>query len=55
MEGLTRTNASGGVVYITFTPIFGMSNVVHMFLESEKEGQSSNARERPEDRPFPGG
>ncbi len=36
MEGLTRTNASGGVVYITFTPIFGTSDVVHMFLKSAK-------------------
>ena len=36
MEGLTRTNASGGCVFITFTPIFGMSDVVHMFMESEK-------------------
>ncbi len=36
MEGLTRTNASGGCVYITFTPLFGMSDVVHMFLEDAK-------------------
>jgi len=36
MEGLTRTNASGGCVYITFTPLFGMSDVVHMFLEDSK-------------------
>jgi len=36
MEGLTRTNASGGVVFITFTPIFGMSDVVHMFMEGAK-------------------
>ncbi len=36
MEGLTRTNASGGVVFITFTPIFGMSEVVHMFMEDAK-------------------
>ena len=36
IEGLTRTNASGGIVYITFTPIFGMSDVVHMFLEGDK-------------------
>ena len=36
MEGLTRTNASGGCVFITFTPIFGMSDVVHMFLEGAK-------------------
>jgi len=33
MEGLTRTNATGGMVYLTFTPLLGMSDVVHMFVE----------------------
>jgi phage terminase large subunit-like protein len=33
MEGLTRTNATGGMVYLTFTPLLGMSDVVHMFIE----------------------
>lgn len=32
-EGLTRTNATGGMVYLTFTPLLGMSEVVHMFIE----------------------
>lgn len=32
MEGLTRTNATGGIVMITFTPLLGMSEVVSMFL-----------------------
>jgi phage terminase large subunit-like protein len=32
MEGLTRTNATGGMVYMTFTPLLGMSDVVMMFL-----------------------
>jgi phage terminase large subunit-like protein len=32
MEGLTRTNATGGMVMITFTPLLGMSDVVSMFL-----------------------
>lgn len=32
MEGLTRTNETGGIVYMTFTPLLGMSNVVHRFL-----------------------
>ena len=32
MEGLTRTNATGGVVFLTFTPLLGMSGVVSMFL-----------------------
>jgi phage terminase large subunit-like protein len=33
MEGLTRTNATGGIVFMTFTPIKGMSDVVHMFVD----------------------
>jgi phage terminase large subunit-like protein len=33
MEGLTRTNATGGIVFMTFTPLLGMSDVVHMFVE----------------------
>jgi phage terminase large subunit-like protein len=33
MEGLTRTNATGGIVYLTFTPLLGMSDVVHMFIQ----------------------
>lgn len=32
MEGLTRTNATGGMAYLTFTPLLGMSDVVAMFL-----------------------
>lgn len=32
MEGLTRTNATGGMSYLTFTPLLGMSEVVGMFL-----------------------
>ena len=34
IEGLTRTNATGGVTMITFTPLLGMSDVVSMFLEA---------------------
>lgn len=30
-ECLTRTNATGGMVYITFTPLLGMSSVVRQF------------------------
>jgi phage terminase large subunit-like protein len=33
MEGLTRTNATAGMVYLTFTPLKGMSDVVHSFIE----------------------
>ena len=32
MEGLTRTNATGGIVMVTFTPLLGMSEVVKLFL-----------------------
>lgn len=32
-EGLTRTNATGGRVWLTFTPLMGMSSVVHRFFE----------------------
>lgn len=35
IEGLSRTNATGGLVYLTFTPLMGMSQVVHGFLEGE--------------------
>jgi phage terminase large subunit-like protein len=35
MEGLTRTNASGGIVMVTFTPLKGMSEVVRLFLTDE--------------------
>lgn len=31
-EALTRTNATGGLLWITFTPLLGMSNVVRRFL-----------------------
>ena len=31
-EGLTRTNATGGIVWLTFTPLLGMSGVVRRFL-----------------------
>lgn len=35
-EGLTRTNATGGITMITFTPLLGMSEVVLMFLTSNQ-------------------
>ncbi len=37
-EGLTRTNATGGMVYMTFTPLKGMSNVVKRFLIDKMPG-----------------
>lgn len=37
-EGLTRTNATGGIVWLTFTPLQGMSDVVKRFLIDKQEG-----------------
>lgn len=34
MEGLTRTNATGGFTMITFTPLLGVSSVVRLFLDA---------------------
>lgn len=31
-EGLTRTNTTGGIIFVTFTPLQGMSKVVMKFL-----------------------
>ena len=32
IEGLTRTNATRGMTYLTFTPLKGISDVVHSFI-----------------------
>jgi phage terminase large subunit-like protein len=37
MEALTRTNATAGMLYITFTPLLGYSEVVRMFLEGDRK------------------
>lgn len=37
-EGLTRTNATGGIAYMTFTPLLGMSDVVKRFLLERAAG-----------------
>lgn len=37
-EGLTRTNATGGIVTLTFTPLKGMSAVVRRFLQERPPG-----------------
>lgn len=42
-EALSRTNATGGCVYMTFTPLLGMSNVVRRFLmEPSKDRSDTN-------------
>jgi phage terminase large subunit-like protein len=35
-EGLTRTNTTGGIVIVTFTPLEGMSHVVMRYLTQEQ-------------------
>ncbi len=35
VEGLTRTNATGGIVYLTLTPLLGMSQVVRRFYPDQ--------------------
>jgi phage terminase large subunit-like protein len=40
IEGLTRTNATGGLVWTTFTPLMGMSDVVRRFLLDKRAGTS---------------
>lgn len=37
-EGLTRTNATQGIVWLTFTPLLGMSEVVKRFLLDKQAG-----------------
>lgn len=36
-EGLARTIATGGLVYLTFTPLLGMSEVVRRFLTEQSD------------------
>jgi phage terminase large subunit-like protein len=38
-EGLTRISATGGMVYMTFTPLKGMSKVVERFTEEKDEAR----------------
>ena len=38
IEGLTRTNATGGIVWVTFTPLLGASDVVRRFTEGKVAG-----------------
>lgn len=37
-EALTRTNATGGLVFVTFTPLLGMSQVVKRYLKERPAG-----------------
>ncbi len=43
IEGLSRTNATGGQIWMTFTPLLGMSDVVRRFLtESSPDRHDTN-------------
>ena len=37
-EGLTRTNATGGITFITFTPLLGVTGVVRRFIIDHAPG-----------------
>lgn len=37
-EGLTRTNATGGMTFITFTPLLGVTGVVRRFIIDKSPG-----------------
>lgn len=39
LEGLTRTNETGGVCFLTCTPLLGMSNVIKRFLLNPGKSQ----------------
>lgn len=42
-EGITRTNATGGIIMVTFTPLKGMSSVVARYLLEKDEGSEDRA------------
>jgi phage terminase large subunit-like protein len=39
-EALSRTNATGGMVYVTFTPLLGVSDVVMRFIKEAHDDRS---------------
>ena len=45
-EGLTRTNATDGIVMLTFTPLKGMSEVVRMYLAEGGTGVAEIGKEK---------
>lgn len=40
LEGITRTNATRGIILVTFTPLLGMSDVVARYLMEESEDRA---------------
>ncbi len=54
MEGLTRTNATGGMVMLTFTPLKGYSSVVQRFLgDAQTAGKAEHHTQEPEEQDGP--
>jgi len=49
-EGLTRTNTTGGIVIVTFTPLMGMSEVVMLFLDAEQIDRLTKPKRGPNGR-----
>lgn len=45
-EGVTRTNNTKGVVFLTFTPLLGMSNVVMRFYEKDPDDKTRSHPDR---------
>jgi phage terminase large subunit-like protein len=41
IEGITRTNATKGMVFVTFTPLLGMSTVVARYLLEESKSRTT--------------
>ncbi|WP_204259581.1 terminase large subunit domain-containing protein [Lichenicola cladoniae] len=40
LEGMSRTNATGGMIWLTFTPLLGVSDVVMRFLQESSPDRS---------------
>lgn len=44
IEGITRTNVTGGICFLTFTPLLGMSKVVMRFLGDDPDDADGRAK-----------
>ena len=44
-EGLTRTNATGGITIMTCTPLLGMSEVVHAVPDRRRHGPAAEGEQ----------
>lgn len=48
VEGVTRTNNTKGVVFLTFTPLLGMSNVVMRFYARDPDDPENKDKHHPD-------